>query len=76
MHQDFYLAPDTDFCCVDQQKGLKKGQQRVTEVKGKEIQGVDGDLKEKGRGHIVQVLVLMHVWLSVLGHRPVSLITS
>lgn len=24
MHQDFYLAPDTDFCCVDQQKGLKK----------------------------------------------------
>lgn len=48
----------------------------MTEVKGKEIQGVDGDLKEKGRGHIVQVLVLMHVWLSVLGHRPVSLITS
>lgn len=59
--------------------GLKKGQQRVTKVKGKtgRFKGEEknGDLNEKGRSHIVQVLVLMYVCLSVLGHRPVSLIT-
>lgn len=39
-------------------------------------EGENGDLKEKGEVHFVQVHVLMYVWLSVLGHRPVSLITS
>lgn len=57
-----------------------KGRQRVTKVKRKGVMGKVGEgggngyLKEKGRGHIV--LVLMHAWLSVSGHGPVSLITS
>lgn len=65
-----------------ERRGTEKGQQMVTKVNGIRndwnIEGFGGKWKSERKrgGHIVQVPVRMYVWFRLLGHRPVSLITS